>query len=233
MDVYLVPIGRDRFECYFEASDDEELATAPHQGTPPGGVRGFFVRMRDRFTQMLREAERSRHETPLAEPKTLMARLQRRTMRWIAERVAEQRLLWHLGRATAATLHAPDDLDPASADKVMRTSMQRDADSHLRLLVVHSLALLVSIPVALLPGPNFIGYLFTFTVVGHFLAWRGARRALSTVAWRVVPSADLAEIGRALALAPDARHRVLFEVAERLHLRRLPTFVERMAAPAA
>lgn len=238
MDVYLVPIARDRFECYFEAADDDELAdAAPHEGAPydrQGDERqGFFARMRARFSQQLREAERARHEAPLEEPKTTLARLQRRMMRWIAERVAEQRLLWHLGRAKAATLHSPDTLDSASAEKLMRTSMQRDADRHLRLLAVHTLALLISIPVALIPGPNVFGYLFTFTVVGHFLAWRGARRALSTVQWQVVPSADLAEMGRSLALDRDARHRVLCTVAERLHLRRLATFVERMAAPTA
>lgn len=225
MDVYFVPIGRDRFECYFEAADDEEAEPAEGQG--------FFARMRARFSEQLREAERARHEVPLHEPKTVMARLKRRTMRWIAERVAEQRLLWHLGRTTAATLHAPDDMDAASAEKLMRVTMQRDADRHLKLLAVHTLALLISVPVAVIPGPNIIGYLFTFTVVGHFLAWRGARRALSVVTWQVVPSADLAEIGRSFALDPEARHRVLSEVADRLHLRRLATFVERMAAPAA
>ena len=123
MDVYLVPIGRDRFECYYEAADDEE--EAPSDGPAPGGVRGFFARMRATFSQMLREAEAARHEAPLEQPKTLMARFQRRTMRWIAERVAEQRLLWHLGRATSATLHAPDNVDTATADKVMRTSMRQ------------------------------------------------------------------------------------------------------------
>lgn len=226
MDVYLVPIARDRFECYFEAADDDALAA-------PAAGQGFFARMRARFSQQLRDAERARHEAPLEEPKTMLARLQHRMMRWIAERVAEQRLLWHLGRARAATLHAPDNLDAASAGQVMRTSMQRDADRHLRLLAVHTLALLMTIPVALIPGPNVLGYLFTFTVVGHFLAWRGARRALSTVKWQVVPSADLAEIGRALALDVEARHHRLREVSDRLRLSRLATFVERMAAPTA
>ena len=225
MDVYLVPVGRDRFECYYEAADDQE--------PEPVAGQGFFARMRATFSQQLREAEQSRHEAPLDEPKTTLARLQRRMMRWIAERVAEQRLLWHLGRATAATLHVPDHLDAAAASKVMRTSMQRDADSHFRQLLIHSVALLIAIPVAVLPGPNVLGYLFTFTVVGHFLAWRGAKRALNGVAWAVTPNADLTDLGSALTLGAEARHARIHEVAERLRLPRLATFVERMAAPTA
>ncbi len=234
MDVYLVPIGRDRFECYFEAADDEEPeGAARREGAPDVDVQGFFARMRARFAQQLRDAERARHEAPLDEPKTMMARLQRRTMRWIAERVAEQRLLWHLGRARAATLHTPDNLDAASATRLMRASMQRDADRHLRLLVVHTVALLISIPVALIPGPNLLGYVFTFTVVGHFLARRGARRGLNGVTWTLTPSADLTELSQALGLGTEARHRRIHEVADRMRLPRLATFVERMAAPTA
>jgi hypothetical protein len=229
MDVYLVPIGRDRFECYYEAADDEE----PEAAAPHAGVLGFFSRLKARFSQQLREAEQARHELPRDEPNTTMARLQRRMMRWIAERVAEQRLLWHLGRAKTATLHTPDNLEAASATKLMRASMQRDADRHLRLLAVHSLALLVSIPVALIPGPNFLGYLFTFTVVGHFLAWRGARRGLNGVAWTLAPNTDLADLGQAFALGDEARRHRIHEVADRLRLPRLAKFVERMAAPVA
>ena len=47
-------------------------------------------------------------------------------------------------------------------------------------------------PVALVPGPNVLGYLFTFTVVGHFLAWRGAVQGAASdrVDDRAEPGAD-------------------------------------------
>ena len=90
-----------------------------------------------------------------------------------------------------------------------------------------------NIPVALVPGPNVLGYFFTFTVVGHFLAWRGARRGLSTVKWTIEPSAELTEIGHALALDSAARHQHFHDVAGRLRLPRLATFLERMVAPTA
>jgi hypothetical protein len=80
------------------------------------------------------------------------------------------------------------------------------------------------------PGPNILGYLFTFTVVGHFLAWRGAVNALYRVTWTVTPSAELTDLRHAFSLDPDTRHRLIKEVARRLHMPKMALFVERMAA---
>lgn len=226
MDVYLVPIGADRFETYYEAADDDE----PDESM--AGL-GFFGRLRVRFQTQLKEAERARHQVAPEEPRTFLGRMQKRSLRWIAERIAEQRLLWHLRTAAAATLHVPSDMDLRSAEDLVRGSMKRDADRHLRLLVVHSVALILSAPVAFIPGPNVLGYLFTFTVVGHFLAWRGARRALNQVRWQVAPNNALTDLRRAFVLGAEARHRVIHEVAHRLRLPKLARFVEQMAATTA
>ena len=101
-------------------------------------------------------------------------------MRWIAERIAEQRLLWHLRKVDAATLHTSRDLPAEQAEAIMRASMKWDADHHRNRLILHTLALIAAVPVAIVPGPNVLGYLFTFTVVGHFLAWRGAVRGAAS-----------------------------------------------------
>jgi len=225
MDVYLVPLGRGRFEGYFEAADADEPAT-------DDGV-GFWAGVRARFSRQLREAEQARHEQPVEDGAGMLVRLQRVTMRWIAERVAEQRLLWHLGRAGAATLHAPDELPAAEAERILRAGLQRDADQHFTRLLFHAVGLVLALPLVVLPGPNVVGYLFTFTVVGHYLAMRGARHGLSRVEWNVAPSADLTLLARAWDLDPVARHHQIHEAAGRLGLRRLATFVERMTAPTA
>ena len=222
IDVYLVPIGRDQFECYYEAAEEEE-AVEPGQG--------FFSRMRHRFSEQLKEAERSRHQAAIEEPKTFLGRMHRRSLRWIAERIAEQRLLWHLRPAKAAILHISADLPADRAESIMRDSMKRDADRHRNRLIPHTLALIASGLVALVPGPNVLAYLFTFTVVGHFLSWRGAANALNVVAWTIVPNPALTELHRAFSLAPEDRHRVILDVAHRLHLPRMALFVERMATP--
>ena len=221
LDVYLVPIARDRYECYYEAEDVVE--------TVEPGEQGFFARMRRRFNEQLREAEEARHQKAIEEPKTFLGRMHKRTLRWIAERMAEQRLLWHLRTAQAATLHASADLLPRDAEWLMREAMKRDADFHRNRLIPHTLLLIVSAAVAVIPGPNILGYLFTFTVVGHFLAWRGAVNALNCVAWRVVPNPAITDMRHAFSLKGEARHRLIKDAATRLHMPKMALFVERMA----
>jgi hypothetical protein len=222
MDVYLVPVGPDRYECYYEAAEQDETEE-PVEG------EGFFARIRARFNEQLKEAEQSRHQKSIVEPTTFLGRMQKRSMRWIAERVAEQRLLWHLRKADTAILHTPSDLTSDRADTIMRASMKRDADFHRNRLILHSLALIAAVPVAVVPGPNVLGYLFTFTVVGHFLAWRGAVRALHQIAWTIAPNSALGDLQRAFSLGAEARSSVIHEVAKRLHMPRMARFVEQMA----
>ena len=226
MDVYLVPIASDRFESYYEAPDDD----APVESAE--GL-GFFGRLRVRFHTQLKDAERARHQAAPEEPKTFLGRMQKRSLRWLAERIGEQRLLWHLRKADSATLHVDADMNPREAEGVMRAAMKRDADRHLRLLAVHSLGLIASAPVAFVPGPNVLGYLFTFTVVGHFLAWRGARRGLNDVKWQVEPNTALTDLRGAFVLGAADRHRVIHDVAHRLHMPKLARFVEQMATTSA
>lgn len=223
MDVFLVPVGPERFECYYEAVDEDEVEE-------PAEGQGFFARMRTRFNEQLKEAERSRHQRAIEEPTTFLGRMQKRSMRWIAERVAEQRLLWHLRRAEAANLHVSSDLPASDAERIMRASMKRDADFHRNRAILHAVILIAVTPVALVPGPNVLGYLFTFTVVGHYLAWRGAVRGLHNVRWTIVPDEALTDLRRAFTLDGDARHELISEVADRLHLPRMALFVERMAS---
>ena len=226
MDVYLVPIASDRFESYYEAPDDD----APVESAE--GL-GFFGRLRVRFHTQLKDAERARHQAAPEEPKTFLGRMQKRSLRWLAERIGEQRLLWHLRKADSATLHVDADMNPREAEGVMRAAMKRDADRHLRLLAVHSLGLIASAPVAFVPGPNVLGYLFSFTVMGHFLAWRGARRGLHDVKWQVEPNTALTDLRGAFVLGAEDRHRVIHDVAHRLHMPKLARFVEQMATPSA
>ena len=119
------------------------------------------------------------------------------------------------------------------AETILRASMKRDADFHRIRLIPHTIALVAAGAIAFVPGPNVLGYLFTFTVVGHFLSWRGAVHALHGVAWTVVPNDELNRLHRAFSGGDADRHRVVLEVAERLHMPKMALFVERMAAPSA
>jgi hypothetical protein len=222
MDVYLVPLGPDRYEVYYEAPDHEE--PEEEEG------RGYLARLRARFRQQLKDAERARHERSTDEPVSFMARVQKRSLAWVAERIAEQRLLWHLRSADAARLHAASDLQGFEADRIMRAILKRDADRHRIRLILHSLILIAVTPLTILPGPNVLGYLFTFTVVGHFLSWRGAVRGLDRIKWTIAPDAALTDLRRAFSMHGPARHELIADVARRLRLPKLTRFVERISA---
>lgn len=229
MHVFLIPIGADSYEPYFEPAEGAD-EVADH-GT------SWLSRQRRRLSEMLREAEAERHRhhdaAPDAAPAGVLVRWRRKMMRWIVERAAEQRLLWHLRTATTAVLAVPTDLPFDQAMGIFRHLLKRDSDRHLRWFVVHLLGLIVSLALVLVPGPNLLGYFLTFTTVGHLLAWRGAQQGLHRVQWRVEANPHMADVRAALGLASPAREDRLHDVAVRLGLRHLASFVERLAAPPA
>ena len=151
-----------------------------------------------------------------------------RSMRWIVEKIAEQRLLWHLRTADAASACVPDDLADADAARIIRERLQRDADHHLRWLLGEGILMVLSVALVLIPGPNVIGYYLMFTVVGHYLSLRGGRRGLRDIVWERVPSAELTALRHAAALQPPQRADRVHEIAGRLHLDHLPVFFERL-----
>src|SRR5258708_345964 len=188
MDVFLVPVAPDRYELYCEEPDEPQAPAA--EGTPPPG---FFRRLTLRFREQLAEAERARRQGPRpgdARP-SLLARAKARSMRRVAESIAEQRLLWQLRGKDTALLVYPDDVTEPQARQLLKRSLQRDWERHRFWLVIDSLGAVVSVLLILLPGPTFIGYYFMFRIVGHYLSLRGARQGLAVVTWAVQASPPL------------------------------------------
>jgi hypothetical protein len=234
MEVFLIPLGAERHELYCEASPSE--GTVPVEPAQTSGGRGFFAGLRHKFTEVLAAAEHDRSRRANGEhraPTSMWGRLKARALAWIADAIAEQRLLWYLRHEDAATLHYPSDLSSDRAMQLARASLTRDRDRHLRWLAVDSLLMILSVALVLIPGPNVLGYYFAFRVVGHFLSWRGARQGLDRVRWELRPSEPLLELRNAIGLAPPQRERRLLDIATRLRLDQLPTFVERVAYPGA
>jgi K+-H+ exchange-related protein len=225
MDVYLVPIGQDRYELYCEVPDEPEPS-------PDDEPAGFFRRMKQRFSTMLAEAERERRRSHAEEPsRGALGRIKARTLRYVAESIAEQRLLWHLRRQTAACLFFPDDLEEHRATTLLRRQLGRDFEKHRFWLIVDSLGFIASGVLFFLPGPNLVAYYFAFRIVGHYLSMRGARQGLDAVQWTAERSSPLAELRRAIALDADERDRRVQGVADALKLEHLVKFFERMAIP--
>jgi len=222
MDVYLVPVGADRYELYCEVPDE------PHTAADEQPPQGLIARLRHRFSEMLAEAERERRHGPSEHAQTgWMARTKAAGMRWVAESIAEQRLLWHMRRETDAHLYFPSDLSESTAQSTLRSQLGRDRDRHRFWLVLDSVAFVLSGLLMLLPGPNVLAYYFGFRLVGHFLSMRGARRGLEAVRWTSEGSAPLADLRHAIGLEPDQRVLRVADVANRLRLEHLTTFFER------
>jgi Mitochondrial K+-H+ exchange-related len=225
MDVYLVPIGQDRYELYCEVPDEPE---PPPEQAPAG----FFKRLKQQFSAMLAEAERERRRSHVdQEARGSFGRIKARTLRYVAESIAEQRLLWHLRRQTSACLFFPDDLEEHRAVTLLRRQLGRDFEKHRFWLIVDSLGFIASGVFFFLPGPNLVAYYFAFRIVGHYLSMRGARQGLDAVQWTSERSGPLAELRRAIDLDADERERRVRGVADALKLEHLVKFFERMAIP--
>ena len=227
MDVFLVPVAPDRYELYCEEHDEP---TAGADAAPP---RGFFRRIAHRVSQQLDEAERQRRHGPPADeaPRSFFGRVQARLMRWVAEWIAEQRLLWQLRKKVAACLVYPDDVSEAHARQLLRRSLHRDWERHRFWMIVDSLGLIGSALLIILPGPNVIGYYFLVRTGGHYFSLRGARRGLVTVDWSVQASPALATLRSLVNDPPDAREERVRAVADTLRLEHFASFFQRSATP--
>lgn len=232
MEVYLVPVGRDTYELYCETPDEPEADAEPPRPTGRWGwlnVAAWARRLKYRFQLTLAEAERERRRgLAVSTEGSWWQRLRRRTIRRVAESIAEQRLLWNMRRETAAQFYYPDDMTADDAVGFMRKQITRDFEKHRFWLAIDALLMLAAGLLFWVPGPNFLGYFFAFRVVGHYFSVRGARSGLDRIQWTATPSGPLSELRDALALDPTVRLRQVEDVAVRLRLDHLATFYQRM-----
>ncbi len=235
MEVFVVPVGAGRYELYCEVPDDtpdvaDGPAIAGRRYSPIAFIRRVGHSMKLRFQRVVAEAERERRRVRAGQPAGgWFRRLKARAMRFIAESIAEQRLLWHLRGQAEAILFHPDDLPASEANAFLRTQLGRDFDKHQFWLVFDSLGLIASFLLVPIPGPNLFLYYFGFRVVGHYLSLRGARQGLNATSWSLRANAHLTELRRAIALDPATREARVQDIAGRLNLEHLASFFERTA----
>jgi hypothetical protein len=234
MDVYVIPIGPDRYELYCERPPDTDAdAEAP--------ASGLVGRIKQRVATFLRSAEQ-RHQAPPdpqtaanASPSGLFARLNDRMMAWVAERVAEQRLLWTLRGNTAATAVYPDDLTFDQVQTLIQRTLQRDYERHRRWMWIDGfLFLLTFITLApifiIIPGvANIPALFFGFRTISHWFSRGGARHGLQAVTWTGRPCAPLTELRQAATQPEPVRSERVADVARALRLPHLARFYERVA----
>jgi hypothetical protein len=229
MDVFLIPVGPDRYELYCEqpVSGDEPVEPSA----------GLFSRLRHRFSGMIRAAEERQRNGADAqpEPQGFVGRVQDRAMAWVAERIAEQRLLWNLRGQSAATAAHPDDMTFDEVRALILRTMQSDAERHRRWMFIDGVLFLVTFVLlgplfVLIPGiANLPALYFGFRTVGHFLSMRGANHGLREVTWTGRTCPPLTELRALTQLDPHVREARVHDVAVRLRLEHLPKFFDRLA----
>ena len=225
MDVFLVPVAVDRYELYCEEQGEPVPAAAE---APTGFVRRAAHHVREQIA----DAERESRRPPPADGQrqSLGARVKARSLRWIVEAIAEQRLLWHLRGQLEARLVHPDDLTESQARQLLRRTLTRDWERHRFWLLIDGACGVGSLLLVLIPGPNVIGYYFLFRILGHYLSLRGARQGLSKITWTLEPNASLSTLRSVVGQGASVRAEIVGGVASSLRLEHLPKFFERCAA---
>jgi hypothetical protein len=229
MDVFVIPVGRERYELYCEQpADPDEVDSLP--------PRGIVANVRHRFKTFLRAAEERQRQGATEEHTTKgwFGRLHDHVMAWVAERVEEQRLLWNLRGHSAAVAAHPQDMTSEQVLALVRRLLQHDHDRHRKWMVIDGILFLLTFvalgPLFLLvPGvANLPALYFGFRAVGHFLSMRGAAHGLRGAQWSSRPCPPLGELRDIGVLeAPDRSER-LHDISCRLRLQRLSTFFERV-----
>ena len=227
MEVFLIPVGADRYQLYCEVPEEDPSGATPDHDR--GFFRGLVRKFRDTLNRI--ERDRRRHEDEGDGDHGWFERLKRRSLRIVAESIAEQRLLWHMRRQDAACAVHPQDLDADMAMDLVRRAMQTDFEKHRRWLVIDGVLVALSALLILVPGPNVLGYYFAFRLVGHYFSMRGARQALDRVAWTTRGDEALSDLRPLVAVDPDTRRGQVDAIAGRLELTDLGRFFDRVAVP--
>jgi hypothetical protein len=215
--VYLVPVGRNRYELYTEPPDDATPSD------PPEGFFGQrFHRMRERWHEAVEKARRS-------DADGRWARFRNWAVCRASETIAEQRTLWSLRQVETARLSYPSDLSEIEATNE-RVRLLADARRHHgKWVVIDGLLFVASGAFMLVPGPNVLAYYFGLRLVGHCLSWRGARHGMDQTIWQTQAEPALAELRTLAGVPRESRSPRVHAIATCLNLPRLAAFFDRVA----
>jgi K+-H+ exchange-related protein len=223
--VYLVPLGRNRYELYSEPPEEREAASPPD-----GAIARRVYAIKEWWRSASQNARRPGVDAAAhTEPRGLMARARDWLVSNVAETIASQRTLWALRSASSVDLRYPSNVPEPEATTLRRDLLTAAQRHHGIWLVVDGALFAASGLLVLVPGPNVLAYYFGLRVVGHYLSWRGARRGLLGCAWHSRPESALAELGSLATEPRDARATRVEAIAASLNLPRLASFFDRVA----
>ncbi len=218
MEVLLVALAGGRFELYSEPPD--ELPEAP--GHEAGRVRRWMHRAQLQWRDWVDIARRG-------EGQGRLARWRDATICHLAESMAEQRTLWALRKATAATLRYPSTLSNEMARQGLDKVLGESRKHHGIWLAVDTLLFIASGILFFVPGPNLVAYYLAFRAISHGQSYLGASRGMARVQWTLLADDMLAELAALASVPHAARAPRVSAIAERLSLHRFAVYFERVA----
>jgi hypothetical protein len=155
------PDGRPAFAAEPSRHRDGE-DEAPH-GT---GFRAWVHRTYHRFQDATERSESG------------VGRQTRRLFDWLRRFVSpDEPMLRRLRRAEEIRLHHPSTMAPDEARSAWDAYLSGRRRHHVLWFVVDLVVSALTIPLAVLPGPNVFGYWFVYRAACHALALLGIRRA--------------------------------------------------------
>jgi hypothetical protein len=227
MDVFVIPIGQERYELYCEPSGETTSADP--------SAAGLRARLRNRFNGIVHAAEEWQRRDEPAAVEGFIGRIRGRLLSWAAQRIVEQRLLWNLRNHTEVVVAHPQDMTFDQVISLIRANLREDHDRHRRWMIIDGILFVLTFvflgPFFLLvPGvANIPALYFGFRAIGHWLSMHGAAQGLHRVSWSGRLCPPLSELRDVVFLEPPAREARIHDVAARLRLPHLSTFFERVA----
>ena len=215
MKVFLLRLDSEQSVFYYE---DDPDAAGPSDREDHGGLRGFVERVHQRVHRSLRH------------PRSPLTKRLKRAWDWLERRMhPDEPLLAALRSAPAIHVHHGSSLSSDDARALWCSYLRRRRRRHLLWLIFDGvLAPLTGLLLAPLPGPNVVGYWFTYRVVRQVLILIGIRRAISgRVETMFHPVEDLDGSGG------PGDEEWLARAATHHELKGLREFVARISRPAA
>jgi hypothetical protein len=165
--IYLLLIDRERFFFY---SDESESSHGDGEGDDPSagarsGVRGW---LHDRFLKF-------RSAWQHADSGALL--WMRRSWDWLHSLAhPDEAMLARLRSARRIDLHHPAARSGADVHAIWQDYLARQWRRHLFWMVLNAVIAPFTVILAILPGPNLIGYWFAYRAVHHMFVLWGIRR---------------------------------------------------------
>ena len=216
MLLHLVPIGRGRFELYAEPP---EVVAAP-PAYDAGRLRRWLHTAGDQWRSIVDTAR-------LDAAASRFGRWRDALIRTLADSIDEQRTMWSLRTAEAATALFPAHMTEGVARSTLNQRLAEARRFHGIRFAIYLTLFVASGILFFVPGPNIVAYYLGFQAFGHMQSWRGARQATSILQWTMSPSQELAELDLLKGRSHADRASQVEAIAARLGLPRLPAFFER------